>query len=318
MRSWLGRDILSLKDLERHEYLRLFQVALELEPFARDRRNGELLRDKTLVTAFYQPSTRTRISTEAAMTRLGGSVIGFSDPTMTRAGDAYQESIKDTVRMLESYGDVIAMRHFQQGAPHEAAKWASIPIINCGDGYGEHPTQVLGDMFAIWREKGTLDGLHFLCVGDMRIRSMHSMSYAMTKFDISATFVAPPDRTLTKEHKEDLRSMNLSFDERETTDEAIADADVIYIETTVQPDFTVSREGAGEKKEFITPEPYRITMDMLANKAKSDVLILHALPRFDEVPVEIDRTRHAGYWNEAYNCMLTRMGLLALVLGAME
>lgn len=317
MRSWLGRDILSLRELERHDYLRLFQVALELEPYARDRRNGDLLRHKTLVTAFYQPSTRTRISTEAAMTRLGGGVIGFSDPQMTRAGDAYQESIKDTVRMLESYGDVIAMRHFQQGAPHEAAKWSSIPIINCGDGYGEHPTQVLGDMFTIWREKGRLDGLHFLCVGDMRIRTMHSISYAMTNFDISATFVAPPECTLTEEHKAELHSMNLSFSERESTEEAIADADVIYIETTIQPDFTISREDVGTQK-FITPESTRITMEMLANKAKSDVLILHALPRFDEVPVEIDNTRHAGYWYEAYNCMLTRMALLALILGAME
>ncbi len=317
MRSWLGRDILSLRELERHDYLRLFQVALELEPYARDRRNGDLLRHKTLVTAFYQPSTRTRLSTEAAMTRLGGSLIGFSDPSMTRAGDAYQESIKDTVRMLESYGDVIAMRHFQQGAPHEAARWSSVPIINCGDGYGEHPTQVLGDMFTIWREKGRLDGLHFLCVGDMRIRTMHSISYAMTKFDISATFVAPPECTLTEDHKAELHSMNLSFSERESTEETIADADVIYIETTIQPDFTVSREDVGTQK-INTPESTRITMEMLANKAKSDVLILHALPRFDEVPVEIDNTRHAGYWYEAYNCMLTRMALLALILGAME
>ena len=140
----------------------------------------------------------------------------------------------------------------------------------------------------------------------------------MTKFDISATFVAPPEHTLTDDHKAELRSMNLSFNERDSTDEAIADADVIYIETTVQPDFTVSREEAEQKRKYITPEAYRITMEMLANKAKRDVLILHALPRFDEVPVEIDNTRHAGYWYEAYNCMLTRMALLALILGAME
>ena len=145
MRSFAGRDILSLKDFERNEFFHLFEIADRLEPIARERRNTDLLAHKTLVTAFYQPSTRTRLAHEAAMHRLGGHVLGFSDAKMTRAGDFYQESIKDTVHMLEYYGDVLVMRHFQQGAPHEAAHWASIPVINAGDGWGEHPTQVLTD-----------------------------------------------------------------------------------------------------------------------------------------------------------------------------
>jgi aspartate carbamoyltransferase catalytic subunit len=143
MRSFAGRDILSLKDFERNEFFHVLQVADELEPIARSRKNVDMLKEKTMVTAFYQPSTRTRLAHEAAMHRLGGHVTGFSDAKMTRAGDWYQESIKDTVKMLEFYGDVIVMRHFQQGAPMEAAKWASIPIINGGDGWGEHPTQIL-------------------------------------------------------------------------------------------------------------------------------------------------------------------------------
>jgi aspartate carbamoyltransferase catalytic subunit len=186
MRSFMGRDILSLKNFDREEFFRVFDVADELLPFARDRRNTDLLNDKTLVTAFYQPSTRTRLAHEAAMHRLGGHVLGFSDVKNTRAGDFYQESIKDTVRMLEFYGDVLVMRHFQQGAPHEAAKWASIPVINAGDGWGEHPTQVLTDLYTILNEKGTLDGLNFLLIGDMRMRTMHSISYAMSQFDINA------------------------------------------------------------------------------------------------------------------------------------
>src|SRR3989304_1076596 len=145
MRSLAGRDILSLKGFEREEFYRVFQVADELAPIARDRQNTDLLARKTLVTAFYQPSTRTRLATEAAMHRLGGHVTGFSDAKMTRAGDFYQESIKDTVHMLEYYGDVIAIRHFQQGAPAEAARWASVPVINCGAGWGERPTQGLTD-----------------------------------------------------------------------------------------------------------------------------------------------------------------------------
>lgn len=317
MRSFLGRDILSLKDFEGEEYFRVFQVAQELEPYARDRRNGDLLAHKTLLTAFYQPSTRTRLSTEAAMHRLGGHVLGFADFKMTRAGDFYQESIKDTVRMLEYYGDVIAMRHFQQGAPHEAAKWASVPVINCGDGWGEHPTQVLTDMFTIWREKGRLDGLHFLCVGDMRMRTMHSMGYAMTQFDIEATFVSPPEMSLTEEFKKELSDRNLRFREVETVEEAIADADVIYMEPVVQADYTKSRvEAVAEKG--LTPAAYRVTREMLRHKGKSDAIVLHSLPRMDELPVEVDTTRHARYWVEAYNGVLVRMALLALILGAIE
>ena len=183
MRSFLGRDILSLKEFERNEFERVFEVCDELAPIARNRRNTDLLAGKTLLTAFYQPSTRTRLSTEAAMHRLGGHVLGFSDSKMTRAGDFYQESIKDTVHMLEYYGDVIAMRHFQQGAPAEAAEWSSVPVINCGDGWGEHPTQVLTDLYTTKKELGTLDGLSCLLVGDMRMRTMHSILYALSQFD---------------------------------------------------------------------------------------------------------------------------------------
>ena len=118
----------------------------------------DLLKEKTLVTAFYQPSTRTRLAHEAAMHRLGGHVTGFSDSKMTRVGDWYQESIKDTVKMLEFYGDVIVMRHFQKGAPAEAAKWSSVPIINGGDGWGEHPTQILTDLYTVYREPGASTG----------------------------------------------------------------------------------------------------------------------------------------------------------------
>ena len=189
MRSFAGRDILSLKDFERQEFFRVFEIAEELEPIARNRRNTDLLREKTLVTAFYQPSTRTRLAHEAAMIRLGGQVTGFSDAKMTRAGDFYQESIKDTVKMLEFYGDVIVMRHFQQGAPEEAANWSSVPILNAGDGWGEHPMQGISDLYTVWKHKGTLDGLHFILDGDLRMRTMHSMSYAVTEFDITVSYV---------------------------------------------------------------------------------------------------------------------------------
>jgi len=317
MRSFMGRDILSLKDFERQEFFRVFEIARQLEPIARNRRNSNLLAEKTLVTAFYQPSTRTRLAHEAAMHRLGGHVTGFSDAKMTRAGDFYQESIKDTVKMLEFYGDVIVMRHFQQGAPHEAAKWSSVPIINGGDGWGEHPTQILTDLYTVLSEKGRIDGLKWLAVGDLRMRTMHSLGYALTQFDCPITFVAPPEMTLLPEFKDELNAYNLDFKEAEHVEQAIADADVILVEPVVQPDYTKSRdERTGDIG--LTPANYKITRDLLATKAKSDAILLHSLPRMDEIPSDVDITRWSRYWQEAFNGVVMRMALLALVLGAVE
>jgi aspartate carbamoyltransferase catalytic subunit len=317
MRSFAGRDILSLKEFERQEFFRVFEIAERLEPIARNRQNSDLLKNKTLVTAFYQPSTRTRLAHEAAMHRLGGHVTGFSDAKMTRAGDFYQESIKDTVKMLEFYGDVIVMRHFQQGAPHEAAKWASIPIINGGDGWGEHPTQILTDLYTVLKEKGRIDGLKWLAVGDMRMRTMHSLGYALSQFDCPITFVAPPDMSLTPEFKDELKQYSVNFKEAEHVEQAIAEADVILVEPVVQPDYTKSRDERG-KEVALTPANYRITRELLETKAKSDAILLHSLPRMDEIPVDVDITRWSRYWQEAFNGVVMRMALLALILGATE
>ncbi|MCJ7432269.1 MAG: aspartate carbamoyltransferase [Anaerolineales bacterium] len=317
MRSFSGRDILSLKEFERNEFFHVFDVAQKMEPIARARKNVDMLKEKTLVTAFYQPSTRTRLAHESAMHRLGGHVTGFSDAKMTRAGDFYQESIKDTVKMLEYYGDVIVMRHFQQGAPHEAAKWASIPIINGGDGWGEHPTQILTDLYTVLREKGRIDGLKWLAVGDMRMRTMHSLGYALSQFDCPITFVSPPEMGLTDEFKKELKQLSVNFKEVDHVEKAIAEADVILVEPVVQPDYTKSRdERTGELG--LTPANYKITRELLEKKAKSDAILLHSLPRMDEVPVDVDITRWSRYWQEAFNGVVMRMTLLALVLGAME
>lgn len=317
MRSFLGRDILSLKDFEREEFFRLFEVADELLPIARDRQNTDLLKGKTLVTAFYQPSTRTRLAHEAAMLRLGGAVTGFSDAKMTRAGDFYQESIKDTVKMLEYYGDALVMRHFQQGAPAEAAKWASIPVINAGDGWGEHPTQILTDLYTIWREKGTLDGLTILAVGDFRMRTMHSLSYAMSQFDIKMISVHPKDMSIQPEMMEDLQKYNLQWEEAEDVRDVMHKADVVYMEPVVQPDYTKSRQEADGDK-GLTPPQYQVTRQLVADKAKTDMIILHSLPRQDELLVDVDITRHARYWQEAFYGVVMRMSLLASILGATE
>jgi aspartate carbamoyltransferase catalytic subunit len=317
MRSFAGRDILSLKDIERHEFERIFDVAKKLAPIAQNRKNVDLLKEKTLVTAFYQPSTRTRLAHESAMLRLGGKVTGFSDAKMTRAGDFYMESLKDTFKMLENYGDVIVVRHFQKGAPHEAAKWASVPIINGGDGWGEHPTQILTDLYTILTEKGRLDGLKWVAVGDMRMRTMHSLGHALSQFDCPITFVAPEEMKMPDEYKEDFKRNSLDFKEVDDVREVIADADVILVEPVVQPDYTKSRDER-DGDVALTPPQYQITKELLESKAKSDAVLLHSLPRMDDIPADVDQTRWARYWKEGFNGVVMRMALLALVLGAEE
>ncbi len=316
MRSFAGRDILSLKEFERNEFYHLFAIADRLEPIARERRNTDLLADKTLVTAFYQPSTRTRLAHEAAMHRLGGAVTGFADAKMTRAGDFYQESIKDTVHMLEYYGDVLVMRHFDQGAPHEAAHWTSIPVINAGDGWGEHPTQVLTDLYTVHKEKGTIDGLTFIAIGDHRMRTMHSLGYALSQFDAEMVILAPEEMSPTKDFLAELDEKGTTWRIAEHIDDVIAEADVIYMEPVVQPDYTQSRQ---EKQVDygLTPSNYQITAEVM-KRAKGDSIILHSLPRMDELLPEVDQLKHARYWQEAYNGVVMRMALLASVLGAVE
>jgi len=318
MRSFAGRDILSLNGFERAEFEHVFEVADELEPIARERRNVDVLSDKTLLTAFYQPSTRTRLAHEAAMHRLGGAVLGFADPKMTRAGDFYQESIKDTVHMLEYYADVIVMRHFQQGAPHEAARWSSVPVINAGDGWGEHPTQVLTDLYTVRREMGSVDGLTFLAVGDWRMRTMHSLGYALSQFDARIIYVCPDDMAPTDEFLAEVADLNVQIERAGHVADVVAEADVIYMEPVVQADYTQSRVEDTTEEKGLTPEEYQITARLLADKGRSSSIVLHSLPRMDELTVDVDATRHARYWQEAYYGVVMRMALLSLVLGAVE
>ena len=318
MRSFLGRDILSLKDMERDEFFQIFEAAERLAPYAAQRRNGDLLKHKTLLTAFYQPSTRTRLATEAAMHRLGGHVLGFADAKMTRAGDFYQETMKDTIHMLEYYGDVIAMRHFHQGAPHEAARWASVPIINCGDGWGEHPTQVLTDLYTIWKSKGTLDGLKVLCVGDMRMRTMHSILYAMSQFDMEAIrrLAAARCRCSTSSRRNSM-SATSCYREIESVEKCIADADVIYMEPVVQADYTQSRvEATGERG--VTPAAYRVTRELLRNRRRRATRSSCIRCRGWTNCHPTWTARGTQLLVRGVQRRVMRMALLALVLGAVE
>jgi aspartate carbamoyltransferase catalytic subunit len=192
-----------------------------------------------------------------------------------------------------------------------------VPVINCGDGWGEHPTQVLTDLYTTKKELGTLDGLTFLLVGDMRMRTMHSILYAMSQFDLTAYVVGPPEMSLLPELKAELDELSVRYTEAPSVADVIADADVVYMEPVVQPDYTKSRDERGAEV-GMTPAAYRVTRELLRDRAKPGAIVLHSLPRMDELPADVDATRHARYWQEAFNGVVLRMALLALVLGAME
>lgn len=307
-----GRDLLGLRDLVRDEIDEILDLALWYASSDHSR-NHALLGGKVLLSAFYQPSTRTRLSHEAAMLRLGGKVIGFGDPKMTRAGDFYQESIKDTFSMLQNYADIIVVRHYKRGAPHEAAKWSRVPIINAGDGWGEHPTQVLTDLATVVQKKGRVDGLTFLLVGDGRMRTMHSICYALSKYDATVRFVSPPELTIPKTDLEDIRSSGCNIAFMETVEEALSASDVIYMEPVVQADYASSRvERSGEVSR--TSERYRIDLEKLRKYAKPDATVLHSLPRMDELDTDVDQSEFAAYWEEAEMGVHLRKALLDLIL----
>ena len=218
--------------------------------------------------------------------------------------------------MLEYYGDALVMRHFQQGAPHEAAKWSSIPVINAGDGWGEHPTQVLTDLYTITKEMGSVDGKRIVCIGDHRMRTMHSIGYALSQFDAEMVILAPEDMSPTDDFLAELDEKGTSWRIVEHIDDVIAEADVLYMEPVVQADYTASREEKpGEYG--LTPANYQITKEVM-KRAPGSSIVLHSLPRMDELLPEVDQLKHARYWQEAYNGVVMRMALLATILGAME
>ncbi|WP_371225377.1 aspartate carbamoyltransferase [Roseovarius sp. 2305UL8-3] len=310
--TFLNNGLLGLKELSREQIEQILELALWFSQ-SDPKDSSDLLVGKTQLSAFFQPSTRTRLSHEAAMVQMGGSVIGFGDPKMTRAGDFYQESIKDTFRMLENYADVIVMRHFEKGAPLEASKHSKTPIINAGDGWGEHPTQVLTDLATVISRKGHLDGLNFLLVGDGRMRTMHSIGYALSRYDVSVSFVSPPELRIPKEYLDDFSERGCAIELIDDVSKALPSADVIYMEPVVQADYSTSRVERDQKVPE-TPEQYRVNLEKLHRLAKGDAMVLHSLPRMDELSTDVDESEYAAYWEEAAMGVQLKKALLKLIL----
>jgi len=302
-----GRDIISIRDFTREEIDYVLKIAQAMEPLAQ--RGSDMLRGKILATLFFEPSTRTRLSFEAAMHKLGGSTIGFAEAEIASVRKG--ENLADTVRTVENYADVIAIRHPLEGAARLAAEFAKVPIINGGSGAEEHPTQALLDLYTIMKEKGRIDGLKIALVGDLRYgRTVHSLAYALSYYDVELYLVSPESLKMRREVLEEIRE-KVPVAEETDIRKVVPLLDVLYV-TRIQ------KERFPDPAEYIKVKgSYKIDLETLS-KAKKDLIVMHPLPRVDEIAAEVDGTPHARYFQQVWNGIVTRMALLALILGAVK
>lgn len=294
-------------DLSVEEIDELIDIANDI---IKDRtRYQDVCRHKILATLFFEPSTRTRLSFESAMLSLGGSVLGFSSASNTSASKG--ESVSDTISVVSSYCDIIAMRHPKEGAPLVATRKSTVPLINAGDGGHNHPTQTLTDLLTIYREKGRLDNLTIGFCGDLKFgRTVHSLTKAMSRYkNIKFVFIAPPELKIPEYLKHDLLdAKNLDYKEVETIEEVIEDLDILYM-TRVQ------KERFFNEQDYIRlKDTYILDLKKL-EKSKSDLIVMHPLPRVNEIAIEVDDDSRAKYFDQVQNGRFMRMALILKMLG---
>ncbi|MBO5215569.1 MAG: aspartate carbamoyltransferase [Clostridia bacterium] len=301
------RSLIDITDFTTAELDELISVALDI--IARPDEYANKCRGKKLATLFFEPSTRTRLSFEAAMYELGGNVIGFSEASSSSA--AKGESVADTAKIISQYADIIAMRHPKEGAPYVAAKNATIPVINAGDGGHCHPTQTLADLLTIVREKGRLNNLTVGMCGDLKYgRTVHSLIAALARYEnINVVLISPDELRIPDYVKDDIIVKNkMSYSETASLEEAIPSLDVLYM-TRIQ------RERFADKDEYERlKDSYVLTPEKLTT-AKEDMCILHPLPRVNEISVRVDEDKRASYFRQALNGKYMRMALILKLLG---
>lgn len=294
-------------DLSVEEIDELIDIANDI---IKDRtRYQDVCRHKILATLFFEPSTRTRLSFESAMLSLGGSVLGFSSASNTSASKG--ESVSDTISVVSSYCDIIAMRHPKEGAPLVATRKSTVPLINAGDGGHNHPTQTLTDLLTIYREKGRLDNLTIGFCGDLKFgRTVHSLTKAMSRYkNIKFVFIAPSELKIPEYLKHDLLdAKNLDYKEVETIEEVIEELDILYM-TRVQ------KERFFNEQDYIRlKDTYILDLKKL-EKSKSDLIVMHPLPRVNEIAIEVDDDPRAKYFDQVQNGRFIRMALILKMLG---
>jgi aspartate carbamoyltransferase catalytic subunit len=311
MDSLKGQHFLSLQGRNRDQLDHIFDVAKSLEPVAQQRTKLEIASGKILGTLFFESSTRTRLSFETAMHRLGGDVITVASAASSRVGSSYGETLGDTARVVDGYADVVAIRHKAVGAADEYARASRVPVIDAATGYGDgakHPTQALIDLYTIKKEFGSIDGKTVMISGDMTKRVMQSLAYGLAYYDTKVYFAWPEDEKyrLPATAEETLGSMGLDYERVSSYDQVADEVDVIY---GVGPALTWDEK---------SPDEFVYNLAVMETKAKPGAIVLHPLPRVDELAFDLDGTRYGRYFEEAHNGVPIRMALLALIVGLVE
>jgi len=307
--NFKGKDIISIKDFSKKEINYILEYAEKMVPFAKGDKYKNVLKGRVLSSLFFEPSTRTRLSFESAMNRLGGGVVGFSDPGGTSQKKG--ESLADTIRMADAYSDMIVIRHPQEGAARLAAEFAEAPVLNAGDGAGRHPTQCLLDLFTIKTEKKRIGKNKIVLVGDLKYgRTVHSLAYALALYGADLTFVSPKSLKMPKEVIRECNDLGVEPIQTTNLEKVVKTADVLYA-TRIQ------KERFPDAEEYNrVVGSYQINHELLSN-VKKKLIIMHPLPRVTEIHPEVDSTPHALYFKQAFNGVPIRMALLSLVSGGL-
>lgn len=300
-----NKSIVSIDDLSDEDLNEIFKVSEEMVTVLDKSKGTGIMNSKIMATLFYEPSTRTRLSFESAMERLGGSVISVSE--VTSSSVAKGESLADTIRMAEAYSDIIVIRHPLEGAARLASKFSSKPVINAGDGSGQHPTQTILDLFTIQREYGEIDGLNISLVGDLKYgRTVHSLILALSRFDVNVSLVSPPSLRIP-EHIISRLPKDMSVKTFENLNDVVEDSDVMYVTRIQKERFT-------DQNEYMSViGSYSIDKE-LVERMKEKAIIMHPLPRIDEIKPEVDYLPQARYFKQASYGVPVRMALISMIL----
>jgi aspartate carbamoyltransferase catalytic subunit len=304
LNEFYDKDVISVKDLDKSKFEKIFAATdkiMQMDPNER----RELARGKTLGYLFFEPSTRTRLSFQAAMALIGGTSLGISDASVSSARKG--ESLADTVRMMSIYSDVLTLRHPLDGSSRFAAEISTKPVLNAGSGTEEHPTQAIQDLYTIKKERGKIDGLKIGIVGDLKYgRTVYSLLYALSNYDVDIRLISPEALKIRSDSIYEIQK-NLSLKESANLDEFIDELDVIYV-TRIQ------KERFPDEEEYQKVRgSYKIGLDVVG-KMKDNAIILHPLPRIDEISAEVDSTKQARYFVQAEYGKFTRATMLALIL----
>lgn len=299
----MTKSLVSIHDFSKQEILRIVELASDFERDPHQR----LLDGKIVASLFFEPSTRTRLSFESAINRLGGRVIGFSDVKATSVTKG--ETLNDTIRVISNYCDMIVMRHPVEGAARYASEVSRVPVVNAGDGANQHPSQTLLDLYSIAKTQGRLDGINIMMVGDLKYgRTVHSLLQALSHFRARFTFVSPAELRLPEEYRVYLQELGIEFYETSDIMECIDDADIVYM-TRVQ------RERFSDPMEYeMVKNAYILRNDML-DGTKDTMRILHPLPRVNEIHPSVDENEKAYYFQQTENGVYTRMAIIAYLFG---